>query len=969
LGSARAGFVASVRRKAVDLAEQLKREKRKDLRLRLSALRTGARSMHLEALELAVSDMMGRLDRGPEDTLLTEAEVGELERSLEHLPELAWERNDRAEPAQRLVVAYGREFLPPGLLGQATEVVFCSDMRELESCAAEVCADAILLDADLPDATEVAEALLDLAPFAESPVVAVGAFDAPEQEAMFQALGVRATLKKPVDAGMLIKLLDELRDSAQRVVMKPMGAMTLEELSLELATEVRRGLRPAGRHAQSMRLDLGDGVDVQAALWGALARIREILSARTRGDIQFQDPGPFGAIALAPSTDLDLPETRRAPASRGGASEVSLKGRRVLVVDDDPAITWFIADLLRGQGALVDEALNGEAALLQAFASPPELIISDILMPKLDGPSLCRMLERDVVLQHTPMILLSWKEDLIQRMREVGSSATAFLRKESDSKAVVARIQEALRARARLEARVKQGGPVRGRLDGWTVSRLVEMVSRVRPDCRIALRDAAFLYELEVRDGALVCAVRTGDDQVLTGVPALRGVLGVTSGRFTIEDSTADVVREFDAPFRDLVAPMIAERRAVVRALVAEKLLDAASLDIDPITMRDCLRGAAPHVARIGELLIDGLSPREVILRKLAEPSELDAVLLYLARRGAILSVANGEGQELSVTIALPRRRENDEVRVQRVAIEALASQEIEPSQPLMLTKRLVLPALDVTDVSDTVIDEAPGRVATNVDHTLYGGRLLDVPSPAPSPSAMNELRVPTPSPSLIDGVDVISAPLSMRDVVEPTVPVDVPRLRGEEAARSGTTPSPVATASTVSSVEATHSTEVDAPVAPAAPDDVAATTAAKSAKSSTAAKSAKSAKLTTAAKPGTPAKRSWAGVYVFGATIVIGLAATQLLPKGDAGNVATTATPSDEPIPADMPVAAGEGAVAIETGPGVKVMVDGVERRDIVAGRLALAAGTHTFSTGVATRTVDVKPLRLVRVRLPSAP
>jgi len=67
-------------------------------------------------------------------------------------------------------------------------------------------------------------------------------------------------------------------------------------------------------------------------------------------------------------------------------------------------------------------------------------------MPGLDGFALSRALRRDVALRDTPVILLSWKEDLLQRVRELGASAAAYLRKESDSRAIVARAKEARRA-------------------------------------------------------------------------------------------------------------------------------------------------------------------------------------------------------------------------------------------------------------------------------------------------------------------------------------------------------------------------------------------------------------------------------------------------------------------------------------------------------------------------------------------
>src|SRR5580693_13829 len=182
--------------------------------------------------------------------------------------------------------------------------------------------------------------------------------------------------------------------------------------------------------------------------------------------------------------------------------DVSLTGRRVIVADDDPGVTWFISDLLRTAGCIVNEALDGATALDLAYRTSPDLVISDILMPGLDGFALTRALKRDVALRDVPVILLSWKEDLLQRVRELGASAAAYMRKESDSRAIVARVRECLRPRARVEARLRTDGEVRGRLDGLTTRSLLELACAIRPDSRVGVRDASFLYEVEIRAGA-----------------------------------------------------------------------------------------------------------------------------------------------------------------------------------------------------------------------------------------------------------------------------------------------------------------------------------------------------------------------------------------------------------------------------------------------------------------------------------
>ena len=106
-------------------------------------------------------------------------------------------------------------------------------------------------------------------------------------------------------------------------------------------------------------------------------------------------------------------------------------------------------------------------------------------MPGLDGFALCRELKRDPLLADVPVILISWKEDLLVRMRELASGASGYLRKEASAAQILASVREALRSRGQLEARLAEPGEVRGSLDGTGVVALLRSVRRARPDARI----------------------------------------------------------------------------------------------------------------------------------------------------------------------------------------------------------------------------------------------------------------------------------------------------------------------------------------------------------------------------------------------------------------------------------------------------------------------------------------------------
>jgi CheY-like chemotaxis protein len=83
--------------------------------------------------------------------------------------------------------------------------------------------------------------------------------------------------------------------------------------------------------------------------------------------------------------------------------------RRVLVVDDDQAICDVLAAILADEGWAVSCAWDGEAALAAVAAEPPDLIVSDLMMPRLDGLGLRRRLREQGV--RIPMLLMSAAAD------------------------------------------------------------------------------------------------------------------------------------------------------------------------------------------------------------------------------------------------------------------------------------------------------------------------------------------------------------------------------------------------------------------------------------------------------------------------------------------------------------------------------------------------------------------------------
>jgi response regulator RpfG family c-di-GMP phosphodiesterase len=93
-------------------------------------------------------------------------------------------------------------------------------------------------------------------------------------------------------------------------------------------------------------------------------------------------------------------DQRRALARRGNRERTP---RRVLIVDDDPAIRMLCAFNLQQEGLVVVEAADGELALEQARSERPDLVVTDVMMPGLDGFDLAEALRRDERTHEIPL--------------------------------------------------------------------------------------------------------------------------------------------------------------------------------------------------------------------------------------------------------------------------------------------------------------------------------------------------------------------------------------------------------------------------------------------------------------------------------------------------------------------------------------------------------------------------------------
>ncbi len=195
--------------------------------------------------------------------------------------------------------------------------------------------------------------------------------------------------------------------------------------------------------------------------------------------------------------DLSL-GTERTPESAGA--------HRILLADDNADLRHYIARLLRERGHVVETAEDGAAALAAIRSKRPDLLITDVMMPRLDGHGLLQAIRRDPALRDLSVIMLSARSGEEARVAGLDAGADDYLVKPFSARELMARLDSCLAmSRVRRAAAValqdetrlletlnRTGGSLAGELD---LERIVQMVTDAGVELTGA-RFGAFFYNV-----------------------------------------------------------------------------------------------------------------------------------------------------------------------------------------------------------------------------------------------------------------------------------------------------------------------------------------------------------------------------------------------------------------------------------------------------------------------------------------
>lgn len=121
----------------------------------------------------------------------------------------------------------------------------------------------------------------------------------------------------------------------------------------------------------------------------------------------------------------------------------------ILIVEDNPDISFYISTLLKGKYHL-DYASNGEEGIDKARNSMPDLILTDLMMPGMDGYALCHEIRQSEILNHIPIIIITAKSGVADRIHGLEEGADAYLLKPFNAEELLVRVEKLLEQRRQL---------------------------------------------------------------------------------------------------------------------------------------------------------------------------------------------------------------------------------------------------------------------------------------------------------------------------------------------------------------------------------------------------------------------------------------------------------------------------------------------------------------------------------------
>lgn len=121
---------------------------------------------------------------------------------------------------------------------------------------------------------------------------------------------------------------------------------------------------------------------------------------------------------------------------------------RILIVDDEPNLVLALELLMKREGYEIHTAEDGEKAIAAAENLRPDVILLDVMMPKVDGYEVCQRLRAQPALKDVAIVMLTAKGREVEREKGMALGADLYITKPFSTREVVRKVKEVLAAKS-----------------------------------------------------------------------------------------------------------------------------------------------------------------------------------------------------------------------------------------------------------------------------------------------------------------------------------------------------------------------------------------------------------------------------------------------------------------------------------------------------------------------------------------
>jgi DNA-binding response OmpR family regulator len=193
----------------------------------------------------------------------------------------------------------------------------------------------------------------------------------------------------------------------------------------------------------------------EAALTRCLAKVRKVVEPEPAGSPVIQTRYGRGYRFVAPVTVLphEPPVQPLLPPAHDPTPGAPRRST-ILIVDDEPFNVDYLEQELADLGYETISAANGQEALDKVAADAPDLILLDVMMPVMDGFTVCRRLKVQEETRLIPIVIMTALDAKADRITGIQAGADDFLTKPVDEAELVARIETALKLKHTVDRRM-----------------------------------------------------------------------------------------------------------------------------------------------------------------------------------------------------------------------------------------------------------------------------------------------------------------------------------------------------------------------------------------------------------------------------------------------------------------------------------------------------------------------------------